>query len=727
MILGESALNRREVMLATGALLLSSGPVCAADSRTYSWSTVPFGGGGYVDGFLYHQKVPDILYARTDIGGMYRFEFADRSWTPLLDHLGREEADLMGVLSMALDPSNPDKVYAACGLYLADWARKGAILASSDRGRTWRKTELPIRVGGNADGRGTGDRLVVDPKNSDVLWYGSNQDGLWQSKDAAISFAKVAGPGTHLSLVLIDPSSGALYVGVGDAQPGLYFSPDEGATWQRVEATPNQVPQHAAFAADGTLYVTFARADDPSQTINPSFATGGSVWRRDGKSGKWRDVSPVKPEGGARFGFSGVDVAPGGRVAVSTLNRWWPGDDIFVSDDEGQSWVALGERSKHDATPYPWLSNYLRGEDKMGHWISDLKINPFKPDELIYGTGYGLWMSENLTKLGQETVRFAFNVKNLEETATIQMTSPTGGATLLVAMGDVGGAAWDDLTKTPKNGLFLPVNETNWSVDYAGLAPDFVVRTTNGGHFAMLSEEGGASWAAIPTTPYRKPAEGQAWKGPGTAAISAKATSILWVPEREGAYVSFDRGQSWKESVGWPAGREQALVPISDKVVDGVYYVLDRFTGSVLISIDSGATFKPIIRGLPKIESWQSAQLAVVPTRMRDLWVALPEGLFHSRDAESAMASVKGVEAAWCIGFGAPKSQGGYPAVYLWGKVRGREGLWRSDDEGLNWTRINDDAHQFGAFRAIAGDPLEWGTIYVAPHGRGVLVGRPPA
>ncbi|WP_343683586.1 exo-alpha-sialidase [Asticcacaulis sp.] len=718
-------MNRREMLLTSGAMVLAASDASAAEPAPYTWATVPFGGGGFVDGFLYHPKTAGILYARTDIGGMYRYADQDKGWVPLLDHLGRDDADLMGVLSMAIDPSNPDRIYAACGLYLADWARKGAILASSDQGRSWRKTELPIRVGGNSDGRGTGDRLVVDPKNSEVLWYGSNQNGLWRSKDAAQSFSQVTGPGTHLSLVVIDPRSAAIFVGVADAEAGLYVSLDQGATWSKVSATPAQVPQHAAFASDGTFYVTFAQGDGQAAAINPSNATGGSVWKRDAKSGKWSDISPIRPDAAARFGFSGVDVGPGGMVCVSTLNRWWPGDDIFLSIDYGQTWRALGERARHDTSNYPWLSNYLKGEDRMGHWISDLKINPFNPDELIYGTGYGLWMSENLTKIATEPVRFSFNVNNLEETATLQMTSPTAGATLFVAMGDVGGAAWDDITKTPKNGLFVPASETNWSVDYAGQAPDVVVRTTNSGRFAMISEEGGASWSALPSTPYRNPAQGQPWKGPGSIAISAKATSLLWVPEREAAFYSADRGRSWKESVGWPNGRDQALLPVSDKVADGVFYVLDRFTGVILISVDGGASFKPIISGLPKIESWQTAQLFVVPTRMRDLWVALPNGLFHSREASVSLKPVVGVDEAWTLGFGAAKTKNGYPAVYLWGKVRGREGIWRSDDEGTTWTRINDDKHQFGALRALSGDPLEWGTVFIAPHGRGVLAGKP--
>jgi hypothetical protein len=143
--------------------------------------------------------------------------------------------------------------------------------------------------------------------------------------------------------------------------------------------------------------------------------------------------------------------------------------------------------------------------------------------------------------------------------------------------------------------------------------------------------------------------------------------------------------------------------------------------------VDGGATFQPIAAGLPAVASWERAQLAVVPGRTRDLWIALPNYLLHSRDASASFKPVRGVEQAWAIGFGASRGKGDYPAVFLYGVVNGTEGLWRSDDEGLAWIRINDDAHRFGNIIALSGDPLEYGTLYIAPHGRGVMVGRPSA
>jgi photosystem II stability/assembly factor-like uncharacterized protein len=83
------------------------------------------------------------------------------------------------------------------------------------------------------------------------------------------------------------------------------------------------------------------------------------------------------------------------------------------------------------------------------------------------------------------------------------------------------------------------------------------------------------------------------------------------------------------------------------------------------------------------------------------------------------------VDEAWSIGLGAPAPGRDYPAVYLWGKVRGVAGLFRSDDVGRTWARINDDEHQFGWIGEIAGDPRQYGRVYIATGGRGVIVGEP--
>lgn len=692
----------------------------------YNWATVPWHGGGFVDGFLYHPTEKGLLYARTDVGGMYRYDRGARRWIPLMDGFGHDDWDCFGVMSMAVDRHKPDRLYATCGLYVSPNAPNGAVARSGDRGATWTLTRVPVRMGGNAMGRGTGERLQVDPADSAHLWLGTPQDGLWESHDSGRSFARNrAFAQKSVSVVLPSPDGKTVWVGSGETGEGLFVSRDGGQSFTAVAGSPHLIPHQMALGADGTLYATFADG------LGPWGVTDGAVWKVS-PDGRWTDISPIHPSKDDRFGFSGLDLQDGVLV-VSTSDHYPGRDDLYVSRDGGASWKAIGPQATHDISHEPWLTSYMGDADhdaanrrKMGHWMDAVKLNPFDPDELVYGTGYGVWMTNDLGHLDSGgSVDFAFRDDNFEETVILGLESPPEGARVLAAMGDVSGAGWDDVTKTPDAYLFAPTHETNQSVAFAALNPLIVARAAdNDGAHGYLSHDGGKSWAAMPSAP--PPLSGQEWHDhrAGRIAVSADGASLLWMPENAGAYVSRNGGVTWIASKGFPSP-DRGLDPIADKVDPQSFYVFDRKGQRILVSRDGGVSFAPLATRLPKLDSNERGQLRAVPGRRGDLWLALPRGLYHLQDSEATPAAQ--VTTAWQVTFGKAAPGADYPAVFLWGKVSGVEGLWRSDDEGRSWTRINDDAHRFGNMRAIAGDPREYGVLYIAPDGRGVMVGQPAA
>ena len=132
-------------------------------SEPYTWKSVQIVGGGFVDGIIFHPTAKGVRYARTDMGGAYRWNAQTKRWEPLLDWVAYEDSNLMGVESIALDPADPNRVYLACGTY-TNAHPDGAILRSSDRGKTFERTNVPFKFGGNEDGRGNGERMTVDPE-----------------------------------------------------------------------------------------------------------------------------------------------------------------------------------------------------------------------------------------------------------------------------------------------------------------------------------------------------------------------------------------------------------------------------------------------------------------------------------------------------------------------------------------------------------------------------------
>jgi photosystem II stability/assembly factor-like uncharacterized protein len=718
---------RRELIKAAGAcaLLGASAGRAAGAHGAYDWRSVPFGAGGFVTGFLFHPRERGLLYVRTDIGGAYRFDEASRSWTPLLDHLSKADADLMGVLSLAVDPNDPDRLYAACGLYLDEGLRSGALLASADRGASWQVHELGVHLGGNSPGRASGERLQVHPSDGSVLLLGTSRDGLLKSTDRGRTFKPLPFAARHVSFVLIDPSDPkSIYAGSHD-DPGLHVSHDGGARFARVEATPRQAPQQAAFGPDGSLYVSFALGDAPV-ACNPSYARTGSVWKRE-PGGRWSDITPEKPgEGGRGFGYSGVDVSPRGRVVVSTIERRLDGDEIFVSDDGGAHWAAVGARSRHDASGFPWLADYMRTERNLGHWSSAVKLDPFDAERALYGTGYGVWMTRNLGAAHHTAtpVQWVFTVANLEETATLEIRSPSSGPRLLAAMGDVAGGAWDDPARPLGARYFTPTKETNRSIDFAELAPNIIARTGDRAGGGYWSDDAGASWHAFESSPR----SGRRHTEVEVVAVSARGSAFVFA-QQGAALWSHDRGRTWTPCQGWPAATE-TLRPVADRAADGAFYVHDPASGQLLASIDGGRRFEPLLSGLPRLDREQRSHLVSAPGKERDLWLALHERLLHLPGRGRPARPIAAVAEAWMIALGKGLGRAPYRhSLYVWGKVRNGgapvEGLHRSDDGGATFIRINDDAHRYGRLLSMAGDAREHGTLYIAPHGRGVVVGRP--
>ena len=69
----------------------------------------------------------------------------------------------------------------------------------------------------------------------------------------------------------------------------------------------------------------------------------------------------------------------------------------------------------------------------------------------------------------------------------------------------------------------------------------------------------------------------------------------------------------------------------------------------------------------------------------------------------------------------APAGAGYSASVYLVGVINGVWGVYRSDNGGGSWSRINDDKHQFGGIGVIAADQNIAGRLYIGGGGRGVL------
>src|SRR5262245_19403132 len=72
-------------------------PELGAPSGPYAWRNVVILGGGFVTGIEFSQIEPDLIYARTDVGGAYRWDAGADRWLPITDWVGRNDSNLMGI------------------------------------------------------------------------------------------------------------------------------------------------------------------------------------------------------------------------------------------------------------------------------------------------------------------------------------------------------------------------------------------------------------------------------------------------------------------------------------------------------------------------------------------------------------------------------------------------------------------------------------------------------
>ncbi len=684
----------------------------------YQWKNVEIVGGGFVTGIVPHPTAKDVRFARTDIGGAYRWNPRSRRWTPLMDFLTRDDWNQYGVESVALDPSDPKFVIVATGTYINSWAGNGAILRSENGGNTWERIDLPFKNGGNWGGRSMGERLMVHPKNRNTIFFGTRLNGLQVSKDRGRTWSRNQGlpgakPNSEIGVYWVHVApNGDVYAAIDAARP-LWQSKDDGATWREVPNQPTgMLPHQAKWRTPDELVLVYG--NDPG----PNGVTDGSVWRFNVVTGEWRDITPEKPAAGNNFGYGGVALDPANpeTLMVSTLCRWSRGDTVFRSRDAGKTWTSLKDVSDMDSTGAPFLK-WDHEKTDFGHWIGDVEIDPHNPNRAWYVTGATIWGTENLTAADSGgRVVWKPVAQGLEETAVIDLVSPPSGAHLLSALGDIGGFRHDDFAKSPANGIWKnPVLSSTDDLDFAGRRPSTVVRVGRGGkQHGGISTDGGKTWQPFENEP-------AGVTGGGSVALSADGTRIVWaawVGSGAKVVVSTDAGKTWKESVGVPPGPWRV---VSNRIDKDVVALLNPNTGELLRSADGATSFAPSPTRLPT----GAGKPVYVFGKKHELWVPTPRGIYRSLDAGATFRRVPGLESAERVSFGKAPSLGAFPTVFAIGRVNGRPGVFRSTDEGRNWSQINDAKTGFGTMMEIEGDPRVFGRVYLGTNGRGVLVAEP--
>ncbi len=516
-------------------------------SYTYDHLSIP--GGGYVTGFRYSKE--GRLACRTDIGGVYYYDAEEERWKSLCDHVTTEHLEETFPIAIAWDDHHPDRIYAACGI----WEDKEGVLVAYDLskdGYTVSKKKIPVAVHGNLNGRGTGNRLLVDPENEGKIYFASQQGGLLISTDGGGTWAAKTVCGEEYLTFVCRVEAGVLVVGTAGYKTkitpslrnhSLYISFDDGETFypmpqpdaeRRIDSRMDgDVAQRYALDGDN-LYVTFSRTGTNSYAIPMGYSCdGGAVieghvakydlkqifkWHNDTAGSGDGQKPPVPgsaftditPERAKDFGYAGVATTPGmpGLLIVSTISREkQEGDKIFLSMDAGETWktVLYGLDIGGISFNAPYMKPKYNGGDSVIHWMTDLKIDPADPRIAWLNTGVGVFRTKNL--LG-EICGWEDCCNGIEETVHLNCYAPTSGEVQCIdIVGDLGGFAFKALD-APCENSFADEDGNRYitciNADFTDADPQTVIVTARGNWRGktkgglIVSEDQGESWKRLP-------------------------------------------------------------------------------------------------------------------------------------------------------------------------------------------------------------------------------------
>ncbi|HBB19268.1 MAG TPA: 1,4-beta-glucanase [Ruminococcus sp.] len=454
-------------------------------SSEMEWGTLRMGGAGFVSGIVTGQRE---MYLRTDVGGVYRYNYEKKAWDQLFGFVSEDDRGLLSCKGIAIDPTDDMTAYFLCGCaYFSD--AKTVIFKTTDGGKTFTSADVTdmIQVHGNGDGRECIEPIAVDPDDPDTIYAGGDVTGgksaLIKSTDGGKTWNPVEGydalglfsgelkypkwtdhmvRGTEPSkeyneqngIGCVYIEGGKVYVGTSvTGQANIHVASVKDDKFEAIDALPHtDYPLSITSDHNGNLFFTYIGG--------LAFAGGsGGAYKYEIKSGKVEKLSVSDNA----VGMIEVDKKDPNKMFARTCGVWsdqwyekvWTdgsiawGDHFFRSSDGGKTW--------EDITPGAGETDYSTGEGvkifkslpidtngydwiygKACHWGSGIVIDPRDPegDRLLLTSGNGVFACDNAWD--EMDIQFYFQPDGVEECVSLDFFSTADGLDLS-AIGDYDG------------------------------------------------------------------------------------------------------------------------------------------------------------------------------------------------------------------------------------------------------------------------------------------------
>jgi photosystem II stability/assembly factor-like uncharacterized protein len=383
------------------AILLGFSQVSAGEfDSILRWRNIGPYRGGRTRAVCGVPSQPNIFYMAPVNGGVFKSIDYGQTWQPIFD-----DQPTASIGAIAVSISNPNVIYVGSGegLHRPDLSVGDGVYKSTDAGKTW--THFGLRDGQQIP------QLAVDPKNPDRIFaavaghpYGPNEErGVYRSADGGKTFEKVLYRDKNIgaSDVQIDPSNPAIvYAALWESREGpwengvfngngggIFKSVDGGKTWRQLsKGLPDNIVQANLAIAPSTPETLFAavktrtisklyRSDDRGETWHgttddsrPGLGIGGGdlpVVRFDPKNPQivysasivcWKSTDGGKTWDGWRGAPGGDDYQ---NIWINPNNP----DIILLGADQGAIVTVNGGKS--------WSSWYNQSTAQLYHVSAD--------------------------------------------------------------------------------------------------------------------------------------------------------------------------------------------------------------------------------------------------------------------------------------------------------------------------------------------------------------------
>jgi hypothetical protein len=707
-----------------------------SDQEVYAppiWTTLKVGAGGFVRGL---NIAPDgTMVARTDTNGAYLYNgfnwvqlFTTNSLPSSFVTAATVLAFPQGCFEIQIAPSNTQIFYAVFD---------GYVWVSSNQGTTWTQTAFAQNTGGmnpNDNYGQVSQRMAVDPYNSNIVFVGTENNGLYLTTNGGTSFTQIptsslpAGTGAGICGLLFN-ANGTVTGGVTQTiyafvyGTGLYVSNNAGATWTATTGGPTTM-NGAAIDGSGHYFV----------------ANSAGLYKYSG--GTW---STLYTDGN---GVQTVAINPFNNSEIAALRgSGW----ISLSYDGGATWSGANYQTTTVAKQIPWLvaANYNGSATNIFIDAGACAFSPTTNGELICSAGTGVWQTTLPSSGFTATTATSWNDFSVgieQLVANEIIIAPTTGSTPLLV-------SWDrpffDITnQAAYPATYGPTNSdaiiAGWSADYASSSPGTIAGIANfGTEESGITTNNGASWTAFAASPA---GHTQSFGIGGGSIAASTPSNILWSPAG-GVAPSYttNGGTSWTQiSISgissWAGYQAQYYnnqrAVCADRVTANTFYLYWGGKG-VYVSTNSGATWTQQLSGYIESNStWAGygSTIRSVPGNAGHLFYtpgnvgsqtfnnsqSVP--FYRSTNSGVTWTTVSGVNGVQCFNFGAIAPGASYPSIYVVGYVNNVYGVYYSTDNATTWNSLGDPnttLQTFGCAGCIAADPNNFGKVYVGLGGAG--------